>query len=201
MPGVLSVDLRWRIVTCSTVDGLTNARLARRFMVSQRSVRRVMERFHADGDVVRKSRRSRRGRITWLTRDLKEELIKIVVDSPHALLKDNFALFSARTGVDVDISTFCRAVSDCGFTRKKLRAYARQRDRLLSQEFRARIASRFDPEMLFFLDETAKDRDALRRQMGYALRGYTPEDPHGYAPRSYRCSSLCGMDVGYSESG
>ena len=87
MPGVLSVDLRWRIVTCSTVDGLANARLARRFMVSQRSVRRVMERFHADGDVVRKSRRSRRGRITWLTRDLKEELIKIVVDSPHALLR------------------------------------------------------------------------------------------------------------------
>ena len=141
------------------------------------------------------ARSGRRGPAPLLTEADEDELFSIICESPQHMLKEHLATFEQRTGIVMSYSGLGTALKRLGISRKKLRAFARKRDAAASLAFRAFIASHFSPEMLFFLDETAKNRSDLRRGWGYAARGIKAVDSRGYVPRSYSCSSLCGFDV------
>ena len=90
--------------------------------------------------------------------------------------------------VEIDISTICRFLHDCGFTRQKLRHVALQQDQFLRQKFIVDV-SLYDPEQLIFIDETGFDRRNLQRKYGYSLHG-KPLKNHSLLVRGEHISAI-----------
>lgn len=88
-----------------------------------------------------------------------------------------------------------RALSAACACGSQLRAYSRRRSEHDYRVFRHKIRTRYRPEQLLFLDETAKDGRSLRRSFGYAIRGCAPIAANALHPRGARYSSLCAFDV------
>ena len=118
-------------------------------------------------------------------------LMNILLDAPGDMLCEIRSKFARSTGVKPDLSTICKAIHRLGFSRKRvrtylhpalpadyyspftcpqLRAYSRRRNAAASLAFKNKLR-RYSSDQLYFLDETSKDGRALRRSMGYALRG------------------------------
>ena len=164
--------------------------------MSRAHVSRITSRFRKTRDVVKVGDPKHRGPVPKMTESMAQRIVDMIIDSPEDMLQEHHQAFCNETGLGMHVSQFCRAVKDLDFTRKKLRSYARDRDAARSAAFKAGlIRDGISADMLFFLDETAKDRNALKRGWGYALRGRKPIDSMGHLPRTYRCSSLCGFDV------
>ena len=130
-----------------------------------------------------------------MTPALDRELVELVLDSPEHSAKEHYDHFCTAHGLDMHYSTLLRALHRLKLSRKRLRGFARARDEAAARRFKAMIVSTYQPEQLFFLDETAKDPRALNRGWGWALRGKTPLDPTGFVGRGGRVSALCGFDV------
>ena len=189
-------EMRWLIVEARLLKKMRVAKIAKQFKIHVRTYKRIMSLFNRTGDVVLESNPRHRGPLPQLTEEQKEQLVELLVSEPSNMLKEHHEDFLRILGDDaMHISTFCRAVKALGFSRKKLRAFAQKRDAERALQFKAHIIAHFELEQLFFLDETSKNRDSLRRRFGYALRGMSPIDMRGYVPRSRACSSLCGFDV------
>ena len=100
------------------------------------------------------------------------------------------------TGIEIHISTFCRAVRRLGFTRQRLQQYALKRDADAAAQFWATVKHHgFTADMILAVDETSKDKRVLRRSFGYALRGKPPIGASGLKQRGERISTLCSFDV------
>ena len=95
-------------------------------------------------------------------------ILHLVVDKPGILLHEIKEELSSVLMVEIDISTICRFLHDCGFTRQKLRHVALQQDQFLRQKFIVDV-SLYDPEQLIFIDETGFDRRNLQRKYGYSI--------------------------------
>ena len=121
-------DLAWRVVLrfhwydqsdadiCCPRTGLA---------VSRHFVADVLARFEASGDVATRpgqgaSHSSRR----VLTADDDLAIIKLLIETPQATLRDHRAEFILESGKVVSYSSFCGAVHRLGFTRKKVRSPA-----------------------------------------------------------------------------
>jgi transposase len=189
---LLTTEEKWAALDYALRKGRGVRRTARRYGVHESTTRRLVALYKSTSNVVRPRRHGPRSKLTEL---LKDELFDILVSSPRSQLKEHLVAFEARSGVRMPTSSFSKAVKRLGFSRKRLRAFARKRDAAAALAFKSFVVAHLCPEWLFFLDETSKDRTSLRRDWGYALRGMAPVDTNGYAPRSTRCSSLCGFDI------
>lgn len=195
MPAPYSDDLSWRVVWLSYLEGRSAKKVSRRLYVSLSTVRRIRRCFKVHGDVRSPAaRRAKGGQPPAISPVIAQEIIDLVVDSPHCTACETYQLVCQHHGLDLHYSTFCRALHELGLSCKRLRGYAARRDAAAALAFKASLMQ-FDPEQLFFLDETAKDPRDINRRNGWALRGVTPEAPLGFKGRGKRISSLVGVDV------
>ena len=197
MPPALSDDLLWRIVWKYDLDGLKPNTIAKDLRVCRRKVYSTLRDWKTSNYTDVKLNRTRygSGRAPPMLERHAETLLKILLEHPEGLITEATERFRDETGLNVHYSTILRAARQLGYSRKKLRRFARKRDAEAALEFKAFLVAHFDPEQLFFLDETAKDRRAMFRDYGWALRGTTPIDRRMGAGRGPRVSSLCGFDI------
>ena len=205
MGKALPEDLRWRAVLKVWYDGKYFAETASDLSagvdmkVSAAWVRAMSNLFDETGDVkshqgVRPGGAGPPNRIMDTTAD--RALIDQLLDSPEFQLVEHHARFTTETGIDIHISTFCKAVRRLGFTRQRLQQYALKRDADAAAQFWATVQHHgFTADMILAVDETSKDKRVLRRSFGYALRGAPPIGASGLEPRGERISALCSFDV------
>lgn len=120
MPPPLEACLRWRIVWARDLDGMDVPEIvASPLRVSESTVKRVLAYYDEGGDVwPNTSPEYVAPRV--IGEEDEWELIRMLVDTPEAMLKEHFRVFCSKTGCLCHISTFCRAVKRLGFTRKKV---------------------------------------------------------------------------------
>lgn len=175
MPAAHSKDLAWRVVMrydwynqslseiCDPHTGLA---------VSRHYVQDVLQRYETTGDV---ETHQGQGADHWsrrvLTRADHFHIIKLISETPRATLKDHRAQFVLESGVVIPYSSFCSAVHQLGFTRKKIRALAYKCDKDKAAAFLREVFTFHSVEELGVLDETSKDFDSLKGGFGYSLRG------------------------------
>ena len=164
-----SEDLRWRMVYQRKALGYSLQRVAENLGVAVATVHRIETLFDETGVIDK--RKYPDGHGTHKLTETDELLILgSLLERPETYLHEIQMELQAINGTEVDISTICRCIHRNGFTRKKLKVVALQRNDSLREEYREEV-SIFKKEMFLFVDETGTDRrDALRR-FGYSLRG------------------------------
>ena len=186
-------DLRWRVVWASKIENEYVPEVAKRLFVSERFCFKVLACFAAHGDVFEP--RKRGGGRRAITPSQANALVLLLLDTPETCIKEIYDTFCADHGLSVHYSTVLRAVHAAGFSRKFLRGFSAKRDAAAARRFKAMLVEKFEPEQLFFLDETSKDARMYNRTFGWALRGRTPLYSTGRITRGDRRSALCGMDI------
>ena len=199
MPAAYSADLRWRVVYLLTWEGLTPAEVSERLgapHIAVKTIADIGERFYATGGVETwQGRRDAPPHNLAMTPEREVELFQLVADSPEASLNEHHAAWQTATGVRVHVSTICRALRTLGFTRKRLRHLALQRDQVAANRWFARF-SLYNMRNVLFLDETSKDNRAMRRTLGYAVRGQTPRAESAFETvHGTRISALCAFSL------
>ena len=168
MPKSYSEDLRWRAVWLHIAQGMSYQDISRLLYMSERSVQRYMERFHATGTVA--PTLQKRGPDKILTEFQQFTILQTLIHKPTSYLHEVQDQLFEVTGVWVHSSTICRTIKEQGFTRKKVCRIATQQSEQLRIQFMAEI-SMYNPDMLVWIDETGSARRNSIRQYGYSLRG------------------------------
>ena len=120
-------------------------------------------------------------------------ILQLVMDQPAHYLDEIQRELNHLLLIDVDISTICRFLKTCGFTRQKLRTVSLQQDQSLRQQFMCDISA-YNTDMFIFIDETGSDNRNALRKYGYSLRGKTPVS-HALLVRGERVSAIACMSI------
>lgn len=159
-----SEDLRWRIIYQRLALGYSLQRVAENLGVGVATVHRIETLFVNTGSVDKRKYPDRPG-IHKLTESDELLVLGLTLDRPETYLHEIQRELQVATGTEVDVSTICRCLHRNGFTRKKLKTVALQRNELLRQQFRDEV-SIFKKEMFIFIDETGTDRRDTLRKLG-----------------------------------
>ena len=159
VPKSYSEDLRWRAVWLHIAQGMSYQDISRLLYMSERSVQRYMERFHATETVA--PTLQKRGPDKILTEFQQFTILQTLIHKPTSYLHE---VQDQVTGVWVHSSTICHTIKEQGFTRKKVCRIATQQSEQLRIQFMAEI-SMYDPDMLVWIDETGSAR---RNKIGRA---------------------------------
>jgi transposase len=130
-------------------------------------------RFNRDyGTVFNPQGYQRRGRRRCLNGGDVTFLRVYIVQNPTALLDEiQLALCNCR-GVHVTIPTVVRTLKQVAISKKQVSVRAVERNELLCAVFMNRLGALVrDPNMLMFLDESAKDERTSRRRSGWSIKG------------------------------
>ena len=161
------------------------ARMFRTFtnVVCERTVRNTFKRWLATGTVDHTPRRLRKRKMsTWLL----THMMRVVSRTPWLYL-DEIAREvnrASRERPDLDGRSYsvqyCHAqLHACGWTMKKMRAKAAERDEAhRSAYWRAVGEECTDAAQLFFADETCVDGRTMRRKLGWGARGHPVDVSH-----------------------
>ena len=144
-----SDDLRWRMVWQREGLGYTYDDVAKNLCVDKSTVKRIVDRFKLSGNISKKP---------YPTHRAARKLIlpaQLVMDQPAHYLDEIQRKLKQLLLIDVDISTICRFLHKCGFTRQKLRTVALQQDQFLRQQFMCDM-SVYSTNMFIFIDETTE---------------------------------------------
>jgi transposase len=114
-----SQDLRKRIVR-AVEGGSSRAEAARRFSVSERTVRRYLHRQAATGSLAPAA--YRRGPAPAISPAQEGALLAQLRAHPDATLEGHCAMWEREQGRAVSVSTMCRAQRRVGWTHKKSRS-------------------------------------------------------------------------------
>jgi len=114
-----SHDLRERIVR-AVESGISRAEAARRFSVSERTVRRYLRRQATTGSLAPAA--YRRGPAPAIRPEQEPALLTQLRIHPDATLEEHCALWQREQGRMVSTSTMCRAQQRVGWTVKKSRS-------------------------------------------------------------------------------
>ena len=115
-------------------------------------------------------------------------VLHIVLERPGIYLREVQSQVEYLTGTNLSISTICQLLHEQGFSRKKMRIVAKQRDDLLRAIYAAEMAL-YNADMFIFLDETGSDRRNALRKYGYSLRG-KPAVSHKLLIRGQHLSTI-----------
>jgi len=110
-----SLDLRQRIVTARTRDGLSMGQIAERFCVPRGTVQNILERYREAGTI--EPRPANPGRHAAFEGEALSRLEQDVLARPDATLAE----LLARSGVPASHVAVHNALRRLGFTRKKKR--------------------------------------------------------------------------------
>ena len=137
--------------------------------VDSATVSRIVTRFRETGLVVKKSHPSRRA-FRKLTTGVEMMILHILLCHPGIYLHEVAKELNDTLGAEVALSTICVFLKKCGFTHRRLRLSAIQRDSFLRLQFVSEV-SLYDQDMMIFLDETGSDQRNAIRKYGYSIRG------------------------------
>ena len=166
MPKSYSEDLRWRAVWLHIAQGMSYHDISMLLYMSERSVQRYMERFHATRTVAPTIQK--RGPDKILSDFEQFTILQTLIHKPTSYLHEVQDQLFEVTGVWVHSSTICRTIKEHGFTRKRVCRIAIQQSEQLRIQFMAEI-SMYDPDMLIWIDETGSARRNSIQQYGYSL--------------------------------
>ena len=171
MAKAYSTDLRWRVVRLFLCQRKSPSEIAGILFISEKSVRRYIQRLLRTGDVT--AWRQRHGPMKILNRVDEFELLLRVIRNPTVYLRELSAYLFHKTGREASLSTLSRFLQSSNFSRKKLKTIASRRCEKKRSHFKAVTVSNpyYLPEMFVFIDEVGFDfRNGIRRY-GYAPRG------------------------------
>ena len=155
-----SEDLRWRIIYQRKALCYSLQRVAENLGVGVATVHRIETLFDETGSVGKRKYPDCHG-THKLTENDKVLILGLLVERPETYLHEIQRELQALNGTDVDISTIWRCINHNGFTHKKLKTVALQRNEMLREEYRQEV-SVFTKEIFVFVDEAGTDcRDAL----------------------------------------
>lgn len=187
-----SEDLRWKIVWQALALELPVKQIATNMCVDQTTVRRIVGKFEATGQVQKKSYP-----VDKAFRKLNEPaqffILYLVLDRPGIYLREIQSELLLQLGLDVTVSAICKFLDRAGLTRQRIRIYAIQRDETLRAQFASDV-SLYSRDMIIFLDETGTDRRDTFRKKGYSLRG-RPARAQKLLVRGEHISAICLMST------
>jgi len=197
MPSALSKDLRWRIVKKSVMHELTANSIADHLDVPAPTVKKVLRRWRETGSVeTHQGRRLADAHNTIMTHEQSMRLLELVtLLDDEVMLDEIHEQFCVYAGLELSVSTICRAMHKLGFTRKRLHRLALECDQTRAMRFYIDVTTHHAPSQLLFLDETSKDWRAMNRSYGFALRGQKPRSSNGIFLRGERISTLGAFDM------
>jgi len=167
-----SEDLRWRIIYQRLALDYSLQHVADNLGVAVATVHRIETAFAESGSVGKKKYPEDHGPHK-LTETDELFILGLVLERPETYLHEIQIELQTITGTEVNLSTICRCIHRNGFTHKKLKTVALQRNEMLREQYTDQI-SIFKKEMFVFVDETGTDRwDALRK-FGYSLEVNEP---------------------------
>lgn len=164
-----SDDLRWRIIWQREALNLKYSDIAVNLCVSESTVRRIVERFEASGDVS-KNKYPSAAAFRKITEPAELYIMNLVLERPGIYLSEIAEELETNLGVEVTESAICKVLKKIGFSRQKLCMHALQRDEELRRIFSADV-SLYPRQTLLFIDETGTDRRDSLRKCGYSIRG------------------------------
>ena len=170
MPVPYSLDLRWRIVWLH-VCGRRPADIARTLCISERTVRRYLARFHQNGEVKPLAHRNVPHRLLDTYEQL--QILRMISDTPSLYLHEIKQKLFDMFGVNLSVSTICRALKSIGCSRQVITHVALQQSEEIRARFMAKISS-YDPGTLIWIDESGHDKRKSLRKFGYSLQGVRP---------------------------
>ena len=136
---------------------------------SERTFYRVLRLWRETGDVV-KHTYGLRGRPRLLVIDDLQYLLRLVRHRPDWFLDELTDLLHENRFISIHFSTILRELSRAGYSVKKLKRIAAERNEDKRAEFVYRMAE-YTQEQLGFLDETSKDEKTPGRHRGRAKKG------------------------------
>jgi transposase len=145
------------------------------------------------------------GRVTAPTQNLqgrpricnsfqREELRSHILGSPELYLEEIHDWIQVMQDVPISRSAVYQLIRDCGFTHKKLKLRASQRDEEEIERWKMEVLPRYSAEQLVSVDESSKDGRTLYRKFGWALKGETGVCSVDF-PRGQRWSLLPALTV------
>jgi len=164
-----SEDLRWRIIYQRLALDYSLQRVADNLGVGVATVHRIETAFAETGSVGKRKCSEDHGP-HMLTETDELFILGLVLERPETYLHEIQIELQTITGTEVNLSTICRCIHRNGFTRKKLKTVALQRNEMLREQYTEQI-SIFKKEMFVFVDETGTDRRDALQKFGYNLRG------------------------------
>jgi transposase len=136
---------------------------------SERTFYRVLRLWRETGDVVKQTY-GLRGRPRLLVTDDLQYLLRLVQHRPDWFLDELADLLHENRFISIHFSTILRELSRAGYSVKKLKRIAAERNEDKRAEFVYRMAE-YTQEQLGFLDETSKDEKTPGRHRGRAKKG------------------------------
>lgn len=187
----ISRDLKERAAAL-VLSGSNVPSVAHILGVSVDSVKRWTRNFQSFGDV--QPRSALRGRRRILSCTVLEDLQTLILSSPSLYLDEIVSWLAVKHDQPVSISTLQRSLVALGYTYKKLRKAAAQRDEITRTQWKADILSRFTADQLVFADESSKDKRTLQRNYGRAPAGERAVEVLSFA-RGVRYSILPALSL------
>ena len=145
------------------------------------TVRSWFKSFCKYGDVpavIRRERRKKRGYRSRMTEEEQRVLEEIVKDYPYLYLDEISEQLYERTGCNKRYhdSTIWRTLKKkCKYSLQVVTERAKQQDQDELDEYHMALHEKvYDPSMVVFIDETARDRNAARRRRHWSKRRKTP---------------------------
>ena len=162
-----SCDLRWRMVHHRCLLGLSYTDIGKRLRVDPSTVRRTVQLFEETGDVF-----SIQGYHERTTKKISypEQLavIEAVLENPSIYLHELQPLLSPSHNIDT--STLSRFLKQQGFSHKKLKFIAQQRNYVAREQFISDM-SLYESHMLVFVDESGADKQSSLCKYGHSPIG------------------------------
>lgn len=187
----ISRDLKERAVAL-VLSGSSVTGVADILGVSVDSVKRWSRNLRSLGDVQPHS--ALRGRRRVLSNTVLESIQDLIASSPSLYLDEIVSWLAVAHDQPVSISALQRSLVALGYTYKRLRKTAAQRDELTRSQWKADILSRFTANQLVFADESSKDNRTLQRQYGRAPSGERASEVLSFA-RGVRYSILPALSI------
>ena len=164
-----SVDLRWTVVWQRIVNDQSFVEIATRLGIASSTAHRTFMQFLQTGDVEPKGNSGPRRDIRKLDDYMEMFIIGLVMETPELYLKEVCIKIKEYSGQVVCRSTVCQLLHRHGFTRKKIRQVALQRDVRLRGQFMAK-ALLYPKASYVWLDESGCDNRSYIRSMVIQLK-------------------------------
>jgi hypothetical protein len=125
----------------------------------------------------------------WLNDKQIIEVTHPLCANPSLLLEEIRQWVQVTKNIPISRSAICRYIKDAGFTYKKLKMHAAERNEEEAEAWMMETNSEFVAEQLVSVDETSKDGRTMWRRYGYAPIG---QEAVQHAPFPWgECWSLC----------
>lgn len=153
--------------------GLTNTEIAEIMQCNERTVRKNRCKWDIRGkiDVVRSPQAGRLKIMPYLEEHIKEFL----TSKPDSDLHEVREFLYWEHDVAVDVSTIGKHLKRLGWSNKKMRLVAAQRDEELREAWVEELRALYEPNQLVYVDESGCDKRDGARRYGWSPKGVTPE--------------------------